>query len=177
MRYTIRPNGTNGYRPSAFRNNDPSSACTAVPTNTREYPRNNLRSWDRSWDNLLGDPHGVLFRSKGDFSGEETVLLSHRGFCAVKDILDKRFAVRKSDFPAINVPRIFFVDKKEMVATFATRNVYVFSQLHVSFGTENGKSAVSPSVQSIWCKPVHTKITRSAIATNRSITKIFESGI
>src|SRR2546428_13607915 len=64
-----------------------------------------------------------------------------------------------------------------MIATLMACNVNVFTDFNVSIRTKNGKSAITPGVQSVGCKPIHPYVPHSSITPQHNISKILKGRV
>ena len=105
------------------------------------------------------------------------MLLRHGGFCSVEDVLNERWAVRKFNFPAIDITCVFVVDEEEVVASVAAADVNVFPEFHIPLGAKDGKSSVAPRVEAFRCEPIDAEISRTSITSYGGIAKILDTRI
>src|SRR5687768_14624449 len=105
------------------------------------------------------------------------MFLRHRRLRSVENILNQRGSIRQFNFAAFDIPHVLLVDKEQVITSFASDNVDVLSQLHITVGAEDGKTSVSPGLQPFWRKPVDAEISRSTIAPYGSVSEIFEPRI
>jgi hypothetical protein len=74
------------------------------------------------------------------------MFLSHGGFCTVRYVANQLSSIWQGIFAAVHVSRFFFVNQKEMVASFAASDVYILAQFNIAFGAQDRQPSIAPRV-------------------------------
>src|ERR1700761_8329011 len=114
----------------------------------------------------------IHLRFDGKLRGEKALRLILGSVGSIDDVADKLRTKRQCQIIAVDVPGLFLIDDKQIVALLAYGNIGVFPEFDITLCPQDEEPSVAPCAETIRREPIEAHVTESVVPAQHHVTKV-----